>query len=72
MIIFAICAIIFFVLLQSRVYGNYKKVQWKSPTQSNYCLFTIYFSAFGLIIAIYVAFILFCTVTVLKLFGIGL
>jgi hypothetical protein len=62
----------FFVLLQIRVYGNYKKVQTKSSTQSNYCLFTIYFGAFGIIIAVYIGFILFFVVTILKLFGIGL
>jgi len=70
--IFAACALTFFVLLQIRVYGNYKNVQWKSPTQSNYCLFTIFFSAFGLIIAIYIGFILVFIVAILKLFGIGL
>ena len=71
-IIFTLCALTFFVLLQIRVFGNYNRVQWKSPTQANYCLFTIYFGAFGLIIGIYVAFVLFIVVTVLKLFGIGL
>jgi hypothetical protein len=70
--IFAACALTFFVLLQIRVYGNYQKVQTKSPGQPNYCLFTIYFGAFGIIIAIYIGFILFFTVAFMKLFGIGL
>ncbi len=63
---------IFFVLLQVRIYGNFKIVQWKYPTQSNYCLFTIFSSAFGLIIAMYVAILLFLSVAITLLFGIGL
>jgi hypothetical protein len=72
MCIFATCAIIFFVLIQVRVYGNYKKVQWKTPTGQYYCLFTIFSSAFGLIIATYVSFILLFIVTIILLFGIGI
>jgi len=63
---------IYFVLLQIRIYGIYKTVQWKYPTQSNYCLFTIFSSAFGLIIANYVAILIVLTVTIILLFGIGL
>jgi hypothetical protein len=70
--IFGTCAMIFFVLLQVRIYGNYNKVQSKFPTQSNYCLFTIFFSAFGLIIATYIAILLILIVTIMLLFGIGL
>ncbi|CAF2838922.1 unnamed protein product [Rotaria sp. Silwood2] len=65
------CAIIFFILIQVRVYGNYKKFQWNDATKPNYCLFTIFYSALGSIIGTYVAFILFSTVTIILLFGIA-
>ncbi|CAF3100377.1 unnamed protein product [Rotaria socialis] len=71
MCIFGVAATIFFILLQIRVYGNYKKFQWKFPTQSNYCLSIIFYSALGSIIGSYVAIILFSTVTMIFLFGIG-
>jgi hypothetical protein len=72
MFIFGTCAIIFFVLIQVRVYGNYKIVQWKNPTDRNYCFFTIFSSAFGLIIATYVSILLLFIVTSILLFGIGI
>ncbi|CAF1013029.1 unnamed protein product [Rotaria sordida] len=65
------CAIIFFILIQVRIYGNYNDFQWKNSTQSNYCLFTIFYSALGSIIGTYIAIILFSTVTIVLLFGIG-
>ena len=55
-----------------RVYGNFKRAQWIKPLESTYCLFTIFSSAFGLMIATYVAFLLFFTVTIILLFGIGI
>jgi hypothetical protein len=71
MCIFGVAATIFFILLQIRVYGNYKKFQGKYPAQSNYCLFSIFYSALGSVIGCYVAIILFSTVTMIFLFGIG-
>ncbi|CAF4695915.1 unnamed protein product [Rotaria socialis] len=40
------CAVIFFVLIQLRVYGNFNKVDVTNSSSSNYCLFTIFSSAF--------------------------
>lgn len=71
MCIFAIGAGIFFVLLQIRVYGNFNKVQTKSPGQPYYCLFTIFYGAFGTMIGLYVSIILLILVTVILLLGIG-
>ena len=72
MLIFAICAMIFFVLLQVRVFRNYSRVQSTNPTLNTYCLPTIFFGAFGLIIATYVAFLLAFAVTAVLLLGIGI
>jgi hypothetical protein len=72
MCIFSTCAIIFFVLINYRVIGNFKKVQWKYPNNPNYCLFTIFCSAFGLMIANYVDIILVFSIAIILLFGIGL
>ncbi|CAF1234447.1 unnamed protein product [Adineta ricciae] len=70
--IFGACAFIFIVLLNTRVYGNMKKVQWTSPTGSNYCLYAISISAFAMVIANYVAFALLLLVAAILLLGIGL
>ncbi len=65
------CAIIFFVLIQYRVYGNYSIAQWSNSTAtSSYCIFPIYSSAFGLMIATYVCFILLFIVAIILLCGI--
>ncbi|CAF1311750.1 unnamed protein product [Rotaria sordida] len=40
------CAIIFFVLIQIRVYGNFRTAQSNDSGLPTYCLFTIYSSAF--------------------------
>jgi hypothetical protein len=55
-----------------RVYGNFKRAQWTRPLEPTYCLFTIFSSAFGLMIATYVAFLLFFTIAIVLLFGIGI
>lgn len=65
------CAIIFFVLIQLRVYTNFRTAQWTDASISTYCLFTIYSSAFGLMIATYVAFLLLFTVAIILICGIG-
>ncbi|UJR09308.1 hypothetical protein I4U23_013551 [Adineta vaga] len=72
MCIFGTCAFIFIILLNTRIYGNLKKFQSKSPKESTYCLYTIFSSAFGLMIATYVAFALLFVVAGILLFGIGL
>jgi uncharacterized protein YacL len=72
MIIFAACAMTFFVLLQVRVFRNYGRVQTTNANLSTYCLSTIFFGAFGLIIATYVAFLFAVVVTAVLLFGIGI
>jgi hypothetical protein len=66
------CAIIFFVLIQLRVYSTFASVQSTNSTATFYCIFPIYSSAFGLMIATYVAFIFFFIVSVILLCGIGL
>ena len=61
----------FFVLIQKQVYEISSKVQWADPSNLNtYCLFTIYSSAFGLMIATYVAFIFIFIVAIILLCGI--
>jgi hypothetical protein len=70
--IFGACAIIFFVLLQLRVFGNINNVQYTDSTLSSYCLFAIFSSAFGLIIATYVAFLLYIIVAFIFICGICL
>ncbi|CAF2971134.1 unnamed protein product [Rotaria sp. Silwood2] len=64
------CATIFFILIQIRVYGNFKDAQWTDSNASTYCLFTVFSSAFGLMVATYVAFILLITVAFILLCGI--
>jgi hypothetical protein len=64
------CAIIFFVLIQYRVYGNFQTAQWTNSTALTYCSFPIYSSAFGLAIATYVAFIFLFIVSIILLCGI--
>jgi hypothetical protein len=61
----------FFVLIQLRVYENFQTAQWTNANAPTYCLFTIYSSAFGLMIATYVAFILIFIVAIILLCGIG-
>ena len=65
------CAIIFFILLQFRVYRIFQEVQWTTNDGKTYCVFTIYSGAFGLIIATYVAFILLLTVGIILICGVG-
>ncbi|CAF1291943.1 unnamed protein product [Rotaria sp. Silwood1] len=40
------CAIIFFVLIQIRVYANFNEAQWTVSDSPKYCLFTVFSSAF--------------------------
>ena len=68
--IFGACAIMFFVLIQLRVYQNYTTAQWTTPNKPTYCLFTIFSSAFGLMIATYVAFLLLFITSFILLCGI--
>ena len=60
----------FFVLIQIRVYGKLLQAQWTNTGADNYCLFTIYSSAFGLMIATYVAFLFVFIVAIILLCGI--
>ena len=69
--IFGICAITFFILLQIRIYGNYRTVQGGNSTLTTYCLSTLFSSAMGLMIATYIAFIILLIVAVILLLGIG-
>ncbi|CAF4044119.1 unnamed protein product [Adineta steineri] len=64
------CAIIFFVILQIQVYKSFPSVQSSDSSSSSYCLFSIFSSAFGLIIATYVAFLLLFLVSIILLCGI--
>ncbi|CAF1357583.1 unnamed protein product [Adineta steineri] len=72
MCIFAACAIVFVVLINSRIYGNYKLVQYTDTKLPTYCLSTIFSGAFGFMIASYVAFILFFILAAVLLLGIGI
>lgn len=64
------CAIIFFILIQYRVYKNYSIAQWTDSTNlKTYCDFTIFSSAFGMMIATYVAFIFLFLVACIFLCG---
>ncbi|CAF1593971.1 unnamed protein product [Adineta ricciae] len=65
------CAIIFFVVLQIQVYSIFKTVNTNNTSDPLYCLFQIFSSAFGLIIATYVAFLLLFIVSIIFLCGIG-
>lgn len=62
---------IFFVLLQVRVYGNFRRVQGSNSTLTTYCDSNLFSSAVGLMISTYVAFIFLVIVAVLLLLGIG-
>jgi hypothetical protein len=65
------CAIIFFVLLQLRVYGNLGQWQSTNSTATTYCVFPLFSAAFGLVIATYAAFIFIFIVALVLLCGIG-
>ena len=69
--IFGTCALIFFVLLQVRVYGNFSRFQSANATLTTYCVSNLFSSAVGLMISTYVAFIFLVIVAVLLLLGIG-
>jgi hypothetical protein len=62
----------FFVLIQMRVYGNFQTAQWTDTGRSDYCLFAIYSSAFGLMIATYVAFVFIFIVAIILICGLCL
>lgn len=65
------CAIVFFILIQLRVYTNFRTAQWTDTDKDTYCQFTIFSSAFGLMIATYVAFIFLIAVGIILICGIG-
>ncbi|UJR36853.1 hypothetical protein I4U23_029566 [Adineta vaga] len=64
------CAIVFFVVLQVQVYSIFSTVKSDNASDPSYCFFTIFSSAFGLIIATYVAFVLLFIVGFILLCGI--
>ena len=63
---------IFFVLLQVRVYENYRTGQRTNPKLPTYCSFTIFTSALGLVAADYLAILLFFATVLVLLLGIGI
>jgi hypothetical protein len=70
--IFGVCAFIFIVLLNVRVYGNLKSAQWTFSTQQTYCLQTIVTSATASVFASYAAFGLLLALSGIFLLGIGM
>jgi hypothetical protein len=72
-VIFGTGAIIFFVLLQMRLFKNYSRVQWTNPNiVGTYCVSTIFSNAFALMIATYTAFALIFALAAILLLGIGI
>lgn len=65
------CAVIFFVLLQLRVYSKFGKWDSTNSSADTYCVFPLFSAALGLVIATYLAFIFIFIVAFILLCGIG-
>ena len=55
-----------------RVYTNYSRVQTSNKQLPTYCLSNVFYSAFALLIATYVGYLLFVAVAIIMLFGIAI